>query len=198
VTEAKIQETPHRVVVWDPSDNFWDGAVVTQVVANSLHARGVVTLPVVPDMFRASGVGGFAKRCWGAGLPLGARASTHAAPLTMFCVPGMRGLAWVARLVPDGEPPRAQYGGVLRFVADSGQRLPAVASYQELSSRDSGGLQRNWSPADLGAPDAEGGWCVGGSGLVSVGQEGHYGFSLYGAAPGLRVAWLAASQCPAK
>jgi hypothetical protein len=184
---AKIQDTAQHVVVYDPKNEFWEGGVVTSIRAAQLRERGVVTLPVIPDLFRASGVGGYAKRSWGGGLPLDARVPTMVAPLTLYCTPEFRGLTWRARLVPEHDGP---YDGMVRFASDSGQRSPLRGSYSALDDRFT-------TLRDLPQADAEGGWVVGGEGVVGVGSEGHYGYSLYACAPGLRVVWVAASLAPA-
>jgi hypothetical protein len=181
----------HQVVVWDPEDDYWEGAVVDNAEGERLKARGVVVLPVAPELFKISGVGGYARRGWGGGLALDALAPQMVAPLTLYYTPQYRGLAWCARLVPDVLRPVERPAGRIRFAADSGQRTPNTASYQEKSDAEV-------RPERLGEADAWGGWTIGGHGLVSGGAEGHYGFSLYATAPGLRVAWVAATMVPVR
>jgi hypothetical protein len=191
VTMAKILECAHYVVVWDPAGTYWEGALVDAQKARVLSAapHHVVLLPVIPDLFMASSVGGFSKRAWGAGVPLSTHAPRFVAPLTLFMDPKIRGMVWRARLVPDlGERP-ARYVGILRFAADTGQRMPNKAMYRELTDHPVA-LEK------LGEPDADGGWTVGGEGVATAPSEGHYGFSIYAAAPGLRVVWVAASTVP--
>lgn len=188
---AKIRETGNSVVVWDPSGTYWEGALVDAAKARvlSMPPHNVVMLPVVPDMFGASSVAGWSKRAWGAGVPLSMMAPRMVAPLTLWMDPKIRGLVWRARLVPDVGPRPNRYAGVLRFAADSGQRIPFTAAYRELTD----------APVQLEklqATDADGGWIVGGEGVVGVSNEGHYGFAIYAAAPGLRVVWVAASTVP--
>lgn len=191
----QIVDTAQHVVVWDPEGDYWEGGVVDFTLARRLRTRGVVTLPVVPDMFKWSGVGGWAKRAWGAGIPLDSHAPRLVGPLTLFCIPDVRGLTWAARLVPDvrEDGGRVDKGrkpeGMVRFSADSGQRVPIQSAYNEVDERAV--LVR-----DFAEPDAHGGWTVGGAGHVSIGTEGHYGYALYATAPGLRVAWVAASTSP--
>lgn len=190
-----ILETPQHVVVWDPEGDYWEGAVVESSVAARLGNRGVITLPVVPDHFKWSGVAGWAKRAWGAGLPLDSLVPAMAAPLTLYCHPEARGLTWAARLVPDvradGQgPARRRAGeGMIRFTSDTGQRTVGKGQYSEVEERAV--LVR-----DFHEPDNNGGWTIRGRGHVSIGSEGHYGYSLYGTAPGLRVVWVAASLVP--
>jgi hypothetical protein len=45
----------------------------------------------------------------------------------------------------------------------------------------------------LGKPDTDGGWTVYGRANLYTPGEGYFGLALYGFAPGMRVAWLAAS-----
>lgn len=190
----QIAEAPAHVVVWDPEGEFWEGGIVSSQVATILGSepRRAVCLPTMPDHFRWAGCAGFAKRSWGAGLSLDARAPTQVAPLTLYMHPDVRGLSWAARLVP--RPGAARGGraeGMVRFVSDSGQRTPMRAGYQEIGEKPI--LFRDF---DLSSPDEHGGWTIRGAGLSSVGPEGFYGFSLYGMAPGLAVAWVAASVAP--
>jgi hypothetical protein len=194
----QVQDTPSHVVAWDPQGEFWEGAIIDHATSRQLdsRARGLVSLPCVPDLFRHSGVGGYAKRSWGAGIPLDTMSPSLVAPITLFCVPDVRGLTWRARLVPDiradgREVPRGsgRHEGMVRFSADSGQRTPVKGSYTEVDERPV--LMR-----EFGEPDAWGGWTIGGQGHVSISGEGHYGYSLYATAPGYRVAWVAATLCP--
>lgn len=187
----RILATDNSVVVWDPAGKYWEGALVDAAKARvfAMPPHNVVMLPVIPDLFRASSVGGWSKRAWGAGVPLSTTAPRMAAPLTLWMDPKVRGMVWRARLVPDVGPRPARYGGVLRFAADSGQRMPFTAAFRELTDHPVA-LEK------LGEPDAHGGWTVGGEGVVSAPSEGHYGFSLYASAPGLRVVWVAASTVP--
>ena len=185
---GKIPETAQSVVVWDPAGEYWEGGLVDAMRARRLKADGVVLLPVIPDLFRASGVAGYSKRAWGAGIALDSLAPRMTAPLTMYLDPKVRGVAWCARLVPDGAT-RERYSGTIMFAADSGQRMHLQGSYREL-------LDQPVRLASIGAPDEHGGWTVRGEGVASPPSEGHYGFALYASAPGLRVVWVAASSAP--
>lgn len=189
----QVQDTPQHVVVWDPEGKFWEGALVDYQLAKSLHPSGVVTLPCVPDLFRLSGVGGYAKRSWGAGIPLDSMAPQLVAPLTIFCQPEVRGMTWAARLVPDvradGRSPKGKLDGMVRFASDSAQRTPSRGAFVEIG-------ERPVMVRDFGEADEHGGWTIGGKGHLSLQGEGHYGFALYATAPGFRVVWLAAAVAP--
>lgn len=186
----RIEDTPQHVVVWDPEREYWDGAIVTTAVAAKLRARGVVSLPTKADHWRLSGVATFAKRPWGAGFPMDSTVPRLIAPITLFVHPEVRGLTWAARVVPGSERvPGQRTEGMVRFAADSGQRIPMHAAYGELE-------ERAHYASSFVDPDEHGGWTIGGQGLVSVAAEGHYGFSLYGMAPGLSIAWVAAAMAP--
>ena len=186
---AQIQQ----IVVWDSTDDFWEGSLVDDTRAGQLSARGVALLPVAPELFKRSGVGGYMKRSWGAGWPLDSIAPRVVAPLTLFCNPAHRNIHWKARLVCDASvlakvEAGERFEGMLRLTADRGQATPFYAGFSPDPNEPVVDIRK------LGKPDADGGWTVGGSGVASIPQEGHYGFALYGAAPGLRVAWVAASQ----
>jgi hypothetical protein len=186
-----VSSLPHWVVVDDPRGEFWEGAVVDATRARVLEARGACVMPCMPDLFRMSGCAGFSKRAWGAGLALPAGAPVLLAPLTMYLSTEARGVVWRCRLVPDGQR-RERYEGFVRFAADSGQRSPLKGAYTE-AQEDKPVMTR-----DLPAPDEDGGWTVGGKGLAGFSVEGHYGFGIYGTAPGLRVVWVAATTVPVK
>lgn len=181
----RILASDHYVVVWDPSGENWDGGVVTATQARVLEERGVELLPVIPSLFVHSGAAGFVKRSWGSGIPLDTPTPRFVAPLMMYLDPEYRGVHWKARLVPSG-PGRE---GMIRFAADNSQRSPLKAFYRE--ENENALMTRN-----LGELDEYGGWTIGGEGLASFGTEGHYGFSLYGSAPGLRAVWVAATTAP--
>jgi hypothetical protein len=187
--QAKLSKN-FNIVVWDPSGEYWEGSLVDGDRARQLSLRGVVVLPVVPEFFQHSGVGGYARRAWGAGWPLDSGYPKLVAPLTLYCMKTTKGIHWAIRLVTDSElAVRARSGesfaGVLRFSADRSQHTPFYAGITD----DSKPRLVN----DLGPPDAHDGWTILGSGNIMVPQEGHYGFGVYAMAPGLRVAWVAAS-----
>lgn len=189
----------HWIVVWDPQNEWWEGSLVDESRARQLEARGVALLPCMPELFKLAGVGGYAKRAWGAGWPLDYGAPRMACPLTIYMpraddpagrVRTTNTLYWKARIVPSDEVRArllegAVYDGVLRLAADSGQAGPLHA-----------GLTPRAPAPDfrkLGQPDAHGGWTIGGNGTTTPTVQGFYNYALYGAAPGFRVVWLAAT-----
>jgi hypothetical protein len=181
-----------NLVVWDPKGEFWEGAVVDDVRARALEARGVAVMPCIPDLFMRSGVGGFAKRAWGSGWPLDHTVPRMFAPLTVFVRapdPGSSHqkqprLHWRMRLAPlgDGAPGL----GVIRVASDSSQHNPhkLTMSYGEQDHVDVSRLE---------APDAAGGWTIGGSAMICVPGDAHYPIGFWGAASGCRCVWVAAS-----
>ncbi|GAC1475528.1 MAG: hypothetical protein PVSMB8_00050 [Vulcanimicrobiaceae bacterium] len=180
-----------HIVVWDPLGHdkergYWEGSIVDEARAKQLEARGVAVLPVEKQLFQVAG--GFAKRCWGAGWPLDHQQPGYLAPLALYLsrAETLRGLAWLVRLVPD-ERFKGKAEGSIRLAPHTGQGNPLHAGYTPegvaaIAARE------------LGEPDAYGGWTRGGRGLLYLGQDGFHGFAIYGAAPGLRVAWVAATQ----
>lgn len=178
--------TDHFIVVDDPTGEFWSGSLVDSNRNRILEARGVATLPVLPQLAKLSGVGGYAKREWGAGFPLDFAIPKMCCPLTMFCTRDYHNVTWVARLSREPEtPPRTVFDGTIRMSADSGQASPFNI-----------GLTTDEKPhamRELGKSDNKNGWTIKGRARIQVPQDGHYGFALYGAAPGLRVVWAAVS-----
>ncbi len=187
----------HKIVVWDPAGEYWEGSLVDDKVAAALVPRGVVLLPVQGDLLVRSGIGGFCKRAWGAGWPLNYIAPRMCCPLTIFIPAAIaadsppRTLHWAIRLVPEvGHVAAAKEGarftqGVIRIVADTSQ---AMARTSAIATQD--------PPHDgskLGKLDEHGGWALMGCGRIHPQSDGYYGFGIYGTMPGVRVAWAALS-----
>ena len=194
----RVMASEHYVVVEDEAGEYWEGSVVDHARAGKLAARGAVVLPCDPTLF-TSGVGGYARRAWGAGWPLDYATPRTCCPVTIYVrkpghpdarVQDRPTLTWRARLVAAPaveERMRAgeRFEGMIRFVADGGQPFPAFATYAS--------DEKPILLAQIDKPGEDGEWIIGGSGQVNVPQDGHYGFGLYGCAPGFRVAWVAAS-----
>lgn len=184
----------HHIVVWDPANKYWEGAVVDAIRVNELRGRGVATLPCNPDLFRYAGTSGYSKRAWGAGWPLDTVVPSLVTPLTLY-VPfdAPKNVEWAARLMPSGEAiARVEKGhapsnGILRLAAAEmrGSQYRAVITDHE--GKNGVDISR------LGKPDEQGGWTVYGRAQIHSSGEGCYGLALYGFAPGMRVAWLAAT-----
>lgn len=179
----------HFIVVHDPKGEYWEGSIVDANRARQLIAHRSVVLPVAPTLFHV-GNGGYSKRAWGAGYPIGFNVPRMLCPLALFCTKEFTKVNWAARLVVEDELlERVKRGekleGMLRFAADTGSPTPHYATY----SSEEKPLLIN----ALGKPDVEGGWTIGGSGKINIPIEGHYGFALYGMAPGIRVQWSAAA-----
>lgn len=184
------------IVVDDPRGKWGEGSLLKLSQAKQLRAKDVSVLPVHPELFRSSGVGGFFKRSWGSGYPLSDTVPMYQCPVTLALDhtrtarldTGVAQVAaevhWVARVVPREED--AQPTGQVRLASDSSQQLakhaPAVAGRSSVVN-----LQ------ELGPPDKRGGWTVRGKLLVTPPMGGHYGFGLFGVGPRLAVRWIAAS-----
>jgi hypothetical protein len=182
------------IVVEDPTGEWWEGALVDEGRQRQLEARGVVLLPVLPDLFRRSGVGGFHKRAWGAGFPLNASRPGISAPLTIYCSQHFTTMHWAARVamlpeclekVKNGD--RAVFDGAfVRFIGDASQANPNKCTLNPTVTPDLATLDERTLVDD--------GFILRGTSEVSFPGDGHYGFALYGTARGLRVVWAAASQ----
>lgn len=184
----KLEQTKYKhVVVWDPKGEYWEGAVVSGKEVNALETRGVVLLPCIPELFFDAGFAGYAKRAWGSGWPLDSSAPRAACPILLY-YPGepYRRVHWKARLV--GTPGQ---GVPLRFAAGETRGNIVRPVVQDVAAANNA-----VDVASLGAPDAHGGWTVGGTASLGVAAAAAYGFALYGCARGMRVAWLAATLTP--
>lgn len=185
------------IVVNDPAGEWWEGALCDATRARTLAGRGVVLLPVVPEFFRLSGVGGYFRRSWGSGFPLSRTVPMFAAPCTVALdstkvqrvatgsLVTTSEVHWRARLVPVGEAPESLQGS-LRMASDSAQSLARFA-------HPVAGTSQVIDVTKLGKADDRAGWLIGGKMQLSCPSPGHYGLSLYGYAPGLAVAWVACS-----
>lgn len=180
------------IVVEDRSGDWWEGSLVDATRANQLAARGVCLLPVVPDLFRQSGVGGYHKRAWGAGWMLDTAIPRIVAPLTMLCSRELPVLNWCARLVPEAsfidklKVSPDLLSGFIQIAADPGQVhahkigvTPAETIHMKSLTQDM---------------LVDGSFYVKGTARAIPTADAHFGFGLYGMSPGLRVAWAAVSQ----
>jgi hypothetical protein len=178
-----------HVVCWDPSGAFWDGAIVDRERVNDLETKGVALLPCEPEIFSYAGCSGFAKRSWGSGWPLGGAAPQAICPIELYW-PGepFRTIHWKARLlgekgqgIPIRLAPAASRGNVVR---------PVIRDLETKAATNAVDV------ANLGDADAAGGWTIGGVARIDLGSPCMFGVCLYGVAPGMRVAWLAATLTP--
>lgn len=192
-----------HVVVWDPSGEYWDGALVDPGTAEVLRTRKVATLPVEPGYIAMSAVGGWFKRSWGSGWPLGTTGPKMTCPLTLF-VPSMdpspaarspKILNFCARLVPSDaqvlaavrEAGRLDVSGTIRLAPDSSQpwtHTGGIGARQDTVTE----------LGQLGALDDYDGWTVYGKATITSPKDGFLGLGLYGSGPGLAIAWAAVSQ----
>lgn len=180
----------YQIVVDDPTREYLPGSLVLEARAMQMTPRGVTLLPVAPELFKLSGVGGYMKREWGAGFPLDFAVPRMSCPLMMLIPQDGKVLHWAVRLTPDDSTKERilkgdTFQGSLRLAADSGQANPNRAAIKALSS------PINFQ--ELGMPDADGGWTRISKYEVEVPNTNHYSFAIYGAAPGLRVSWAAIS-----
>lgn len=184
-----MHETLNRIVVWDPKNEYWEGSLVSTRLEPMLNARGACVMPVVPELFRLGGNAGFVKRAWGAGFPFEPGIPRMHCPVTALVLKDYPMLHWRARLLSSPEfdaqmgSPEFRPGGSIRLVGDGTRELTHHAHlHPHTPSID---------VRELGPKDTNNGWTVGGRASVGAAINGHYGFSIYGAAEGIRVAWLA-------
>jgi hypothetical protein len=182
-----MAEQEMSIVVEDPEGQYFEGSLVDRQKAAQLEARGVALMPVDPRLFQNSAVGGYFKRAWGSGLPLDSLFPRVQAPMILYCDPQYPVLHWRTRVVASEEfleLDRECRTGGLHIATDTSQRTPFSATVGGVTST----LVR-----ELGAPDHDHGWVIGGTAVLTCGHAGHVGLCLYGHAPGLRVLWAAVS-----
>lgn len=175
-----------HVVIWDPKQEYWEGAIVEGQQVGALEARGVALLPCSPELFSTTAFAGYTKRSWGSGWPLDSAVPIPVCPLAIF-YPGepFRLLRWKARLVG-----KSGQGVPLRMAAG----VPMGNTHRPVLH--DAGRTNVVDVASLKEPDAHGGWTVGGETMFNAGQAGFFSLALYGCAPGMRVAWVAATLTP--
>ncbi len=180
----------NRVVVWDPGGQYADGSLIDEAIERTLAPRGAVALPVMPEAFALAGVGGYTRRSWGSGSPLDGPLPRLSCAVSIYAMPDMRRLWWALRVLPSAE--------ALARLADG---LPVSSGHLAFVAAQSRGGQRSATTpdrppivaAELGEPDAHGGWTLRGGAGFHPPMEGYYELAVYGACPGLRVAWAAAT-----
>jgi hypothetical protein len=186
----------NHIVIVDPLNEYWEGAIIETELAMALRGRGVVTLPIAAELVTRSAVGGYFKRGWGAGWPLSSPVPRMVCPMVLYVVrdDGFRNLNWVARLVPESEDMlRAlrngdtKLSGTIRLAGDSGQ---PGASSGGFGGRPDTCVEMN----KLQAMDAEGGWTLYGGGTINPLRDGMFACALYGNVIGTRIAWSAVTQ----
>lgn len=177
----------HAVVVYDPTGNEPEGEILTGNAIGVAKARGAVLLPVELDLLRRGGASGWSKRSYGRGWRYNAVAAARGCPLVLHMTAGFPVVEWVARVVaddPEGAPTNT--AGSLRLATDTAQ-----------AGASASGLAPDTSPVSipaLGAPDAGGGWTIGGRARAMVTSDMLLALQLYGQIGGARVLWFAASQ----
>lgn len=183
----------NRIVVWDPSGRFWDGAIVSEFDEARMAGNGCVTLPCNAEEFGLAGNSAFSKRSWGSGWPLPV-SGAHFAPLAVFKAgEGSKVIHWAARLVADDATlARARAG------KQTSHGALQIAGAQSRSGQDTPSIygQGGVDLSKLGPPDENDGWNLKGTASFSSPHEGTYGVCLYGYGPGMRVQWLAVSLTP--
>jgi hypothetical protein len=173
----------HAVVIHDSKRELFEGEILSGNAVGVAVARGVVVLPVEVDLLRRSGLSGWSKRSYGRGWKYDAIAASRGCPLVIHVAPQFPILEWRARLVVDGDGPPH---GALRFAADTASVNASATGIMP----ETGAVQM----ADLGAPDADGGWFIGGRGRASIPADLSLALQLYGQVGGARVSWFAVSQ----
>jgi len=172
----------NSVVIFDPHGVEPEGEILTAQRLAVARSHGVVALPVDVDMMRATALGGYAKRSYGKGWRFDALRAGRGCPLVLYAAAAHPTLHWAVRLVADG-PERH---GQLRVAVDTGQLGVNASGLSPVTPPI--------LPADLGEPDAGGGWTCIGHGTLSLRDDSLAGFMLYGTLTGVRVAWWAVSQ----
>lgn len=177
----------HRVVLYDPTDKYPRGAVFEGAAAQQLHAQGVSTLPVDPDIIRANAVAGYMLAHYGSGWSFDPYRPSRGAPLLLYVLKERSSIHYAARVVPDRRDRNPI--GKLRLNTDTVQAQVIT-----------GGMVQAEHPKPLdklterASPDPDGGWTLYGRCTLTSAFEGYLGLSMYGNARGCRVTWAAVSQ----
>jgi len=195
--------TQQFAVLHDSKGEYWEGAIVSGAVAQSIQQRGGCIIPVDPAAMARNPVGGFFKRAWGSGWEMHAAIPKMMSPMILLCHPELTITHWRARLQATNF--KVGPGGSFEAVGpvkgwENPKGFVRLASDSGFAQSASGGLSGDddivVDLAKLGEPDAAGGWFVGGSARLTIQAEGYYAFGLYAAGTGARVVWSAISQTP--
>jgi hypothetical protein len=172
------------IVLWDHAGTYLEGDLIEHPThARVAECRGAALLPVETDLLKRHAVGGYMRRGHGQGLVLSAHAHAMFSSMALFVVKTQGRVHWAARLKSTGGTP----SGIMRLVSDGTQTLvqsgglgPSTTNLVELK--------------DLGAPDKDGGWNIGGSCPIHVMAEGMMSLALYGSGQGVALEWSAVTQ----
>jgi hypothetical protein len=185
------------IVLADPTSVLHRGTVIDEYAKRSAEAaRGIVTLPYIPEFSREHASAGLFERFYGAGQDLGDGCKiTRVAHAFLYVVKSetARRLHWVTRLertertdVPGGLS--KQPFGSLRLVTDN-RTIPNITT---LGDAQTNIVEFNALPE----ADADGGWYVKGAAPVGTHESGFLNLCLSGTSPSMRVMWIAVSQAP--
>lgn len=196
----------HHIVVHDPKNEFWEGAIIEAQVALSLRARRVVTLPIEPKLVRLNALGGYFKRSWGSGYPLGGASPKMCCPMIIYVSKSageqLQSLNWVARVVPEDEDVakavrsgELKLKGWIQLAADSGQPGANSGGFSIRHDTRRGVEQLpNMPGTGFGALDEDGAWTIYGGGTMVAPQDMMFACGLWSQIVGAKVAWSAITQ----
>ena len=191
-----------HIVVYDPSDEYWEGALVSAVEAPRLRLQRIVTLPFDARLMAMNAHAGYHRRAWGSGWPIDGVVPRMHCPLGLYAVVSLANevarfstITWAARLVPsaktllDAVRGGTKLSGSIRLAPDGSQRgsFPAPIAAQ-------GQADLLVTADKLGMPDVDDGWTVYGRGRMDPPGDCFVAFGLFGQIPGLRVAWAAVTS----
>jgi hypothetical protein len=172
-----------KIVVWDPKGELLEGQVIEDGLATeALVGRGVVMLPADADLLKVPKIptAGYYRRGWGSGWLFDGLVGSRGCPMLLFAMSDRMYLHWVVRIA------QLEPQGSIRLTTDTGQ--PTAMS---------GGLRADGQAvnlAELGEPDADGGWTVRGRSMLNCSGDGYLGLSIYAVARKCLVLWSAVSQ----
>lgn len=169
-----------NVVLHDPENRFYSGALINSQMAEMYKARGVETLPVNAEKLRANGVSGFVMKHYGSGWVFNAFSPSMACPLVFFASPGPSRIHWKALLRKEKG---AMTNGFIRLVGDTSQMHVSGAPLG-----DSNMVNLDKLPEDSDRI------VVGGTCTLSMTGHHFVGLGLYGKGSGASVLWLAVTQ----
>lgn len=177
-----------HVVLYDPSDHFWEGALIDPANASQVEAKGVATLPVMTESIGLNGAGGYAKRAWGSGWPLKAHPSATA-KVVLFVRPGIERFHWKVR-IRHQQGPGGDLHGQIRFCPDASQLLTTASGLSAGGEQGAGFDLRKLE----GMEESNAAWHVGGTFGMRVADYGYVGFAVFGHGAGFSIEWAAVSQ----
>lgn len=181
-----MDQDVERIIVWDGTGQERAGTLcrVNQALLAEENSGRIFTLPTDERAYASSALGGLALRPWGYGVRFDELRPVRSCAMALAVVQDAPFLHWAARIEPANKTKPLR--GTLTLVSAPDRHLPMVGSLSALG--------RPVDLAQLGEPDAKGGWIVRGKLAIRTMIDGICPVALQAVADNLLVRWSAVTQ----